>query len=213
MRTEELIDTLATGLAPASPAALERRLAAGLLAGTLVTGAMMLVGLGVRHDLLTALTGFSFWMKGFYTLTLAIGATLATRFLARPDAPPMRWLWLLSLPVVAVAALAVFELIRTPDQEWMALWLGHSWRQCPLLLLTLAVPIFLGLLWAFSHFAPTRLRATGAAAGLASGAGAALIYCLHCPEASASFLLTWYSLGIGLATLFGALLGPRLLRW
>ena len=34
-----------------------------------------------------------------------------------------------------------------------------------------------------------------------------------CPEASAIFVLTWYTLGIGLAAGLGALLGPRLLRW
>ena len=41
-----------------------------------------------------------------------------------------------------------------------------------------------------------RTRAAGAAAGLAAGAFAATVYCLHCPEVSAIFVLTWYSLGI-----------------
>jgi hypothetical protein len=82
-----------------------------------------------------------------------------------------------------------------------------------LLLLTLALPIFAGLLRSFRRLAPTRLRAAGAAAGLAAGAWAAAIYCLHCPEVSALFVLTWYSLGILLATAAGALLGPRLMRW
>jgi hypothetical protein len=50
-------------------------------------------------------------------------------------------------------------------------------------------------------------------AGLAAGATATLVYCLHCPESTASFVVTWYSLGIGLAGLVGAWLGPRLLRW
>ena len=68
------------------------------------------------------------------------------------------------------------------------------------------MPIFAGLLWSFRRFAPTRLRAAGAAAGLAAGALAATLYCLHCPEVSAIFVLTWYSLGIGLATGASALL-------
>ncbi|MBL7372919.1 DUF1109 family protein, partial [Escherichia coli] len=42
---------------------------------------------------------------------------------------------------------------------------------------------------------------------------AATVYCIHCPEVSAIFVLTWYSLGILLAASIGALLGPRLLRW
>jgi hypothetical protein len=93
------------------------------------------------------------------------------------------------------------------------LWLGHSWGICPFIVLVLAVPIFAGLLWSFRRLAPTRLHAAGAAAGLAAGAWAATIYCLHCAEASAIFVLTWYSLGILLATGIGALLGPRVLRW
>jgi len=32
-------------------------------------------------------------------------------------------------------------------------------------------------------------------AGFASGACAATLYCLHCPEVSALFILTWYTLG------------------
>ena len=59
----------------------------------------------------------------------------------------------------------------------------------------------------------TRLRAAGGAAGLAAGAWAATIYCLHCPETSAIFVLTWYSVGIMLAAGAGAVLGPRLMRW
>ena len=78
---------------------------------------------------------------------------------------------------------------------------------------TLALPIFAGLLWSFRRLAPTRLRLTGATAGLAAGAWAATLYCLHCPESSALFVLTWYTLGMGLAAIAGALLGPRLLRW
>ena len=93
------------------------------------------------------------------------------------------------------------------------MWLGRSWTSCPWLVLMLSAPIFAGLLWSFRKLAPTRLHAAGAVAGLGAGAWAATIYCLHCPEVSAIFVLTWYSLGILLAAGIGALLGPRLLRW
>jgi hypothetical protein len=79
--------------------------------------------------------------------------------------------------------------------------------------LLLSLPILGGLLWALRRLAPTRLALAGGTAGLAAGAWAACLYCLHCPETSAVFVLTWYSLGIALATGLGALLGPRLLRW
>ena len=109
--------------------------------------------------------------------------------------------------------MGIGELARTPARDWLAMWLGQSWMVCPWLVLALALPIFGGLLWSFRALAPVRLRAAGATAGLSAGAWAATIYCLHCPEASAIFVLTWYSLGIVLACGLGALLGPRLLRW
>jgi len=102
---------------------------------------------------------------------------------------------------------------KTPSSEWMAMWLGASWKICSRNVFLLAIPIFGGLLWSFRRLAPTRLRAAGATAGLTAGAWAATLYCLHCPEVSAIFVLTWYSLGIALAALTGAMLGPKLLRW
>ena len=119
----------------------------------------------------------------------------------------------MAIPVLLLAGIGIGELSKTPPAQWLALWLGRSWMICPWLVLTLAVPIFVGLLWSFRELAPTRLRAAGGAAGLAAGAWAATIYCLHCPETSAIFVLTWYSLGIMLAAGAGAVLGPRLMRW
>ena len=157
--------------------------------------------------------GFPFWMKWIYTASLGAGAVFAVTRLARPTRASLRGLWLLSLPVLVLAVVGIGEMAATPSRKWLAMWLGASWRICPWMVLTLALPIFVGLLWSFRRLAPTRLRAAGAAAGLAAGAWAATIYCLHCPEVSAIFVLTWYSLGIVLAAAAGALLGPSLLRW
>jgi hypothetical protein len=213
MQTDDLIRSLGNDLSPVRSGAVERRLATGLAAGALVTLLAVALGLGFRPDLAPAIGGFPFWMKWAYTICLGIGAIAATAHLARPDAPRARWLWLLGVPFVVLTGVAINELAHTPKSAWLTLWLGDTWRVCPFLVLTLAIPIFLGLLWAFRRFAPTRLAAAGAAAGFASGACAATIYGLHCPEVSASFVLTWYTFGIGLSTLGGALAGPRLLRW
>jgi hypothetical protein len=159
-------------------------------------GAIVALCLGFRHDLDDAMHGFTFWMKWTYTISLAIGAIWTTAQLARPEERSLRGLWLMAIPVVLLAGVGVGELMRTPQTEWLAMWLGHSWRVCPWLVLTLSMPIFAGLLWSFRRLAPTRLRAAGAAAGLAAGAFGATVYCLHCPEVSAIFVLTWYSLGI-----------------
>lgn len=213
MRTDDLILTLTRDVPPVPRRAVERRLGLGIAAGAVFTFAAMLAWLGFRPDLAAALHGFTFWMKWSYTILLAGIAITATIGLSRPDARRDPWLGWVAVPILLLAAVSLGELIRTPSQEWLAMWLGASARQCPWRIALLSIPIFAGLLWAFRRLAPSRLRAAGAAAGLAAGASAATIYALACPEVSATFVLTWYTLGMAIATAVGALLGPRLLRW
>lgn len=213
MNTEDLIQSLARDVPAVPRRALGRRIALGMTAGGTISLLLVAAMLGVRPDLGSAVQGFAFWMKALYTASLGIGAIGLTVSLARPDSVGPRWAWLLVVPILLLAGIGIAELANTAPADWLAMWLGNSWRSCPWLLLLLSVPIFLGLLWSFRRLAPTRLRTAGAAAGLAAGAWSATLYCLHCPEVSAIFVLTWYSLGIGLAAAIGALLGPRLLRW
>lgn len=213
MKTDDLINSLSANVRPLARHAVERRLGAALALGGAITAVMVVLGLGVRSDFATAVHGHAIWMKWAYTLSLGIIAIFATRHLARPEARRSEWLWLLVLPVGLVATVAATELAHAPQSHWLAMWLGHSWRQCSMRVLLLSMPIFAGFIWAFRRFAPTRLRLTGAAAGLASGGCAALLYSLHCGETSALFVLTWYTFGMAAAAGLGALVGPRVLRW
>jgi len=213
MKTEELIQSLAADVKPVSRHAVGQRIALGMTCGAVVTLTLIVAWLGLRPDLATAMYGFPLWMKWAYTTSLGIVAIAATTNLARPESKSLRWLWLLAVPILLLAGISIAELVSAPDDASVAIWLGESWKVCPWIVLILSLPIFVGLLWSYRRFAPTNLRAAGATAGLSAGAWAATLYCLHCPEVSAMFVLTWYSLGIGLATLFGALVGPRVLRW
>lgn len=213
MNTDDLIAQLSSEVPRVKRSAVGRRLIAGVLCGALISAAYVVLAMGVRPDIGTAMYGFSFWMKWAYTISLSVAALSMTIQLARPDTGRLRWFWVIAVPVLLLAAVGGVEMIRTPRGEWLAMWLGQSWMYCPWRVVALAMPIFAGLLWSFRRLAPTRLRAAGAAAGLAAGAFAATVYCLHCPEVSAIFVLTWYSLGILLASALGAVLGPRLLRW
>ena len=213
MNSEDLIATLAQDVRPLRRHALARRLLAGLLAGGVATALIVGCALGFRPDLWLAMHGSPFWVKWIYTASLALCATRATASLARPDTPRMGWMWIMVVPVLGLVAISMAELAEAPPAQWLAMWLGVSWKVCSSLVLLLSLPIFGGLLWSFRRLAPTRLRLAGATAGLSAGAWGATLYCLHCPEVSAIFVLTWYSLGIALASLLGAALGPRLLRW
>ncbi|MES2020484.1 MAG: DUF1109 domain-containing protein [Pseudomonadota bacterium] len=213
MNTDELIDSLSADVTPVAPHAVERRLSVAVATGAGATAMLVVFGLGVRHDLASAMHGYAVWMKWAYTLSCGVIALFATYHLARPEATRSRSLWLLLIPVGLLGLVAVVEFAAAPPSHWLAMWLGDSWRRCSMRVLVLAMPILIALIWAFRRFAPTQLRLTGAAAGFAAGGFAALLYSFRCDETGAAFVLTWYTLGMVAAAAFGALIGPRLLRW
>jgi hypothetical protein len=212
MDQANFIQALCADLGPVSPRAVERRFVQALVIGGAIALACLLFSLGIQPEL-AGRRLVPFVTKAAYTACLALVAFNLACVLARPGrAPGRRWL-LLAAPVAVIAILATLELARTPQAAWTAHLMGVSWRQCPVRVMALAAPIFAALCWAFRQQAPVRLRATGAVAGLLAGAGAAALYALACTEASAAFVLVWYSLGILGATAIGALVGPALLRW
>jgi hypothetical protein len=104
-------------------------------------------------------------------------------------------------------------LSMTAPNDRAHIWLGTTWRTCLLAIILPSLPVFAGVLWAFRRLAATNLRLAGLLAGLTAGSAAATVYALYCPETTATFLISWYSLGILAAGLIGLLAGPRLLRW
>jgi hypothetical protein len=213
MDTDALIEVLARDTAAVPRHAAALRLCLSLAGGMAVMLVVIAATLGFRPDLDLAVAGSMFWMKLAYTGSLGLIALAALLSLIRPEARLPRWLWLLSAPVALLGLVSAHELAAMPRDDWSLIWLGQTWRICSMLISLFALPVAGALVFFARRFAPTRLRATGAVIGLASGAVSATLYSLHCPEAAASFVLTWYSLGIVAATAVGAELGPRLLRW
>lgn len=215
MNTEALIAELSTALRPVPRGATRTLLRKGLIVGAVVAGVAVLFwpSLGPRRDIAEAVATASFWIKLFYTVSIASLGFVALDRLSRPDAAKLHWTRLLWPPVAALAAIVAMRWAAVPASASTAFWMGSSWWECPAYVTALASPVFVGLIWAMARLAPTRLKAAGAAAGLVSGATGASIYALHCAEASPGFVLVWYSLGLGAATALGAALGPRLLRW
>jgi len=213
MKTEELIGVLATGLRPVRRGAAATRLAWRAAAGGVVAVALLLAILGARADLAPSLAVPGFWLKWAFTLTLAVGSFAAALRLGRPDAR-MGALWIpLALPPLAVGVLALVELAGAPAEVRADLWLGSTWQRCLVFVTALSLPVLIGVLSALRQLAPTQLALTGLLAGLLAGSISAAVYVLHCPEVSAAFLATWYTLGILASGAIGALSGPRLLRW
>lgn len=211
MKTDDLIDALAIGLEPSRPARLDARMIA--LAGLAAALALALI-LGVRPNPGDILTTPSIWLKGLYTALLATGALWLAFRLGRPGTGAKGPLILLALVVGVAVIWGAVELMMTPSGERMADWLGRTWTICGRNILMLSAAAGAPTFLSARKLAPTRPVAAGLALGLASGAIAATAYgVLHCPEATAAFVATWYSLGIAGAGAVGALAGRYALRW
>ena len=213
MKTDELIAMLATGAGAVDAGAARRRFALALALGGTCALVLMAVLMGVRADLARMALEPMFWAKLAYCAMLATAALAVAARLGRPGARAAGLAGALAMPLLAMWLLAAVSLYGTGGAEREALVFGTTWRVCAFSIAFLSLPLFAGLLWAMQGLAPTRPALAGAAAGVLSGAAAALIYSLHCPELGAPFLGIWYPLGMLIPAAAGAMIGPRLLRW
>ncbi len=213
MKTDALIDDLAGRGTAVSAGRAARILGLGAGGGALVSFVAMVLWLGIRPDMADAMATSAYWMKFFYTLLFAAAGFWTIDRLARPGTSSRRQMILEALPFAAIALLALVRLALVPAAMRMPMAMGHSSHVCPLRIAILALPVFAGTFWSLRKLAPTRPVISGLAAGLAAGALGAFIYAFHCDESAAAFVALWYTLGIGLVGLAGALLGRFLLRW
>lgn len=213
MKTEQLIGLLAAGETRVAPHLVRQRFAAALGWSMPLAALVMVIVYGLRGDLVQALSSTVFWMKLAFAGALALFAGLATDRLGRPGMRVAR-VWVgLAAPVVLLWLAAAAAMVGADPAERAELVFGSSWRSCPFNIALISLPLFAAMLWFVKGMAPTEPALAGASAGLLSGALATLIYALHCPESSVTFVGIWYVLGIAIATLAGAALGPKLLRW
>lgn len=211
--TDELIDRLSAGLEPTPPRALEKRLwwalAIGLF-GTILVGPLVL-DLLVGRPFGGAWGDSMFWGKLAYTIGLGTLGLTAVPALSRPDSH-MVW------PFLTAAALVLLAVV-TGTMGWMqADWalpvlMGSTALVCPWLIVLTAAPLLGVLLGAMRRFAPASPAMAGLAAGLLAGGFGAAAYTFYCGETSMMFMAVWYSLGISLTALLGAVIGRFLLRW
>jgi len=213
MKTEDLIGLLAAGETRVAPHLVRQRFAVALGWSMPLAALVMVIVYGLRGDLVQALSGTVFWMKLAFAGALALFAGLATDRLGRPGMR-VAGVWAgLAAPVVLLWLAAAAALLGADPAERAELVFGSSWRSCPFNIALISLPLLAAMLWFVKGMAPTEPALAGASAGLLSGAVATLIYALHCPESSVTFVGIWYVLGIAIPTLVGAALGPRLLRW
>ena len=210
MKTEDLIAVLATDTRRGRPVWPDVLFAA--LGPILVSGSVLLMVLGIRPDLTSAVTSpMSVWKWLLPGVLVAAGLSLALA-LSHPESRPRR-AWLVILMATALGAgLFMIGALILPPVDWIAAIRGQS------LLVCLASISGIGLTGLFSGLAVLRRGATtrpglsGLALGLGSGGAAAILYALHCNEDDPMFFVTWYGSAILAVGLIGAISGQRLLR-
>jgi hypothetical protein len=213
MKTDDLIDLLANQTTRVERSVVARRFFKALVLGVIGSLILMSVTFGVRHDLGSVIRTSVFWAKMAYPLAIAVGAMLAVMRLGRPGARAGYTWAVIALPFVAVWIAGVLTVDGAIGAQRWVLLLGQSWRTCPFNIVLLSVPTFPAVFWAVKSLAPTRLRLTGAVAGLLASSVATVVYCLHCPEMSPAFWSVWYAIGMAMPAVIGAWVGPRFLKW
>ncbi|MES2341926.1 MAG: DUF1109 domain-containing protein [Pseudomonadota bacterium] len=213
MKTDELIDRLSADLEPAPPWWVTRRVLIGLGSGAFFSAVLMVLWLGVRPDLMDAMTGTMFWMKFAYTLACSAVLAAALIRVARPGGSVRSLAWALAAPFGLVGLMAVVRLAGADAATRQAMLMGDSADVCPWRIVILSLPILAGAVWALRGLAPTRLVLSGLVAGGCAGAMGAWIYAFHCNESAAAFIAIWYTAGMAAVAVLGALVGRRLLRW
>jgi hypothetical protein len=211
MRTEDLIRVLAAdSVRPVVP--VHRLLVGALVGGAALSAALFRALLDPRPDISAAADTFPFLFKLAVMLILAGSAVAALLHLARP-LPYTHWRRVLAIAPLLLAAGIVTELLAVPADTWLPRLVGHNATHClsliPLLSLAPAVCVFLAL----KRSAPAQPALAGGVAGLLAGAIGAVLYALTCPDDSALFVGTWYSIAIAIVTLVSAGIGRRVLRW
>jgi len=213
MKTDDLISMLAQDATAVVPNTLRRRYVVALGWGTFGALLVMVIGLGLRPDMATAVWLPMFWVKLALPIVLFGSALLVTFRLSRPGARLGRAPVLLVVPLLGIWLLAAMELLGAGPAGREPLIYGDSWSVCSIYIAAVSAPAFIAAFWAMKGFAPTSPAMAGAASGLLAGTLGAAVYALHCPEMAAPFLAIWYLLGMLIPAVVGAIVGPLLLRW
>jgi hypothetical protein len=213
MKTDDLISLMAAGNQRVDTGWLSRATWFSALVALIATAGLVLLTLGVRHDIASA------WMTLAVIAKVLLGASIAAVALSvfqsslRPGLKPGRLLWLIAVPLGLAAGWAFISLSQAPVDQWGALTFGRSWRACLVAVPVYAICPFVVLLVLARRAAPVNGHLTGLCAGMASAGLATIAYSLHCPDDAAPFLGSWYPLAMAAIAGLGALLFPRVVRW
>jgi hypothetical protein len=184
-----------------------------IIGGLAISSALFSLTLGVRPDILSALSTWRFDLKLSANLVLVIAATWVALRLSSPTTKPLSAMRPLLVPALLLLAAAMYELVTVPASAWPSRAMGVNGVMCLASIIFLSVLPLTATIYALRQGAPTSPAVTGAAAGLLAGALGATVFAMHCTNDSPLFVAIWYALAIGLMSMFGLVVGRHALRW
>lgn len=211
MNTDQFIQLLSADT-KASPR-IERYLPVLLVVTAALSGAFFLFEMGIRPNLMGALSHTNILIKNIFPWFLAAGSVGLVMRMARPGAPVGRWpIWIGGVLGVLVLAFLV-TMSRTPSADWATAVRGSSRFMCTTSIPLISIPVLTMSLLVLRNCAPVSPTLCGAAAGLMAGSASAGMYAFFCTDDSPMYFAVWYSVAILIVTVAGALIGSRVLRW
>jgi hypothetical protein len=216
VNTDRLIELLSSNLEPVSPVRFGRTLLLTMLMGSAAALVLMLATVGPRSDL--GSSSHLVWtaVKLLFAVSVIGTATPLLLKSMRPSLDNEMHPEMIFLPFLAAIAAALAMLLFVTPQTWSAMLRGvhtASPARCLGCIVFLAVIPFTALMWSLHQGAPTRLRLSGAIAGVVAGGLGAAAYAFACVSDAIPFIAIFYSAAIALCAFIGAQLGPWLLRW
>jgi hypothetical protein len=218
MQSSSLADRLAADLVPVRRLSPRQGMALVALASALLVTAVAAI-FGLRADMMNAQPAGIVLLRAGVLLILGSAAVLGAIDLARPmvgrsgsrGALASGWMG----PLAVAMLFPVLAIVASVDQGGypMADLMAVTAPWCLGISSTCALIIGSALTWWMRQGAVVRLDHAGWMVGLGSGALGTMIYSLHCPSTSITYIGLWYSLAVLLCTLAGRLVVPRLLRW
>jgi hypothetical protein len=148
MKTDSLIDLLATNAGPVPRHPVARRFGAAVAFGATGGFAILLSMLGINPALREFLHLPDFWIKMAFAVLLTLSGLVASVRLARPGVTVGNVKWLAAATLAALWMLALVALTQAEPGARVPLVLGNSWSVCPFRIALLSAPMFIASIWA-----------------------------------------------------------------
>ena len=119
---------------------------------------------------------------------------------------------LASRPELALSAACGSRRVHAPHPFWQRLEIADG-LQCVLSILILSIPPIVLLGWLMHRAAPTDLRGSALAIGIAGAALGAFLFVFACPHSDPFYVAIWFMLGSAIVAIIGRLALPLINRW